>query len=576
MRQITWKIGGAQGEGIDSCGEILSTALTRLGHHIFAYRHFMSLIRGGHTNYKIRVSPEPVYYHGDILDVLIAFDQRTIDENSEEFHDDTLIVYDNNFEATNPTKKRVELLPVPMSEFANDLGNVIMKNMVAVGVSAAVLQLDPQMFYKMIEDRFARKGADVVQLNKSAVEQGYQYFLERHAKHTRPLPETGAYRPKLLISGNESTGFGALAGGCRFMAAYPITPATEIMYWLVNNLPNFGGKVVQAEDEIAACLMAIGANYTGVRAMTSTSGPGFSLMQESLGLAGIAEIPLVVVDVQRGGPATGLPTKTEQSDLNALLYGSHGEMPRVVLAPSTIEECFYYMIKAFNLAEKYQCPVLIATDLFLGMSKQSLERFDYHQITVNRENIITYDEASFPACEFKRYLDTPSGVSPRSFPGYPYTQYTALSNEHDELGREEQEDPPNRLRQMNKRMRKLNSLSTEDWGARYYGPREPDVLLIGYGSTFGQLHEAREWTAGQGVKIAHLQITAINPFPRHTVDSAISKAGKCLVVENNYTGQLKGVIQREVAHSKHLLSHNRYDGNPLTVGEITDKVKEVL
>ena len=223
----------------------------------------------------------------------------------------------------------------------------------------------------------------------------------------------------MLISGNEAAGFGALAGGCRFLAAYPITPATEIMYWLVNHLPDYGGKVVQVEDEIGACLMAIGANYAGIRAMTSTSGPGFSLMQEAIGLAGIAEIPVVIVDVQRGGPATGLPTRTEQSDLNEMLYGSHGEIPRIVIAPATISDCFYHMIDAFNLAEQYQCVVIVATDMFMGMSKQSIPAFEYDLIKVKRTGLITDQELAELERSYKRYALTESESHPAPSPRRP-------------------------------------------------------------------------------------------------------------------------------------------------------------
>ncbi len=574
LNQVTWKVGGAQGEGIDSTGEVLGTVLNRMGYYTFSYRHFMSLIKGGHTNYKIRISPTPIYYHGDTTDVLIAFDQRTIDENKAEFHEGTLVIYDAKFEPEN--LEQVTHCAVPMSKFAEDLGNVIIKNMVAIGVTAAVLKLDPHLFHTMVETRFASKGEKVINLNKDAIQQGYDYYLS-HCKHTHKLPEIPNTKPDIQISGNEAIGFGALAGGCRFFAAYPITPATEIMYWLVNHLPEYGGRAVQAEDEIAACLMAIGSNYAGVRAMTSTSGPGFSLMQEAIGLAGISETPLVIVNVQRGGPATGLPTKTEQSDLNEMLYGSHGEIPRIVMAPSTIEECFYFTIEAFNLAEKYQCVVIVASDLVLGLSKQTIAAFDYAKVKVEREGFITDEELSVLNSEqYKRYALTDSGVSPRSIPGQPKGMHVALSNEHDEIGREEAEDPYNRVSQMDKRFRKLKGFLPETWGTKYCGPDNPELLLIGWGSTFGQISEARAEMEKQGKDVAHLHLQLLTPFPSQIVSKRIQQAQKCIVIENNFTGQLRKVLQRETEHHNKLLSHNRYDGNPLTVGEIIMKGNEVL
>jgi len=574
VQQLTWKVGGAQGEGIDSTGELFGTLLNRLGYYTFAYRHFMSLIKGGHTNYKIRISDQPVFYHGDHTDILIAFDQRTIDENKHELHPNSLVIYDSKF---NPTGiEQVNSCGIPMSKIAEELGNSIIKNMVAIGVTAAILNINPDHFYELVAAHFAKKGDKVISLNQSAIRQGYEYY-QQHQQKNFQLPQPSDHKPLMLISGNEATGFGALAGGCRFLAAYPITPATEIMYWLVNHLPDYGGKVVQAEDEISACLMAIGGNYAGVRSMTSTSGPGFSLMQEAIGLAGITETPLVIVDVQRGGPATGLPTKTEQSDFNELLYGSHGEIPRIVITPHTIEECFYSMIRAFNLAEEYQCVVLVATDLFLGMSKQSIPPFHYQKVKVNRAGFIC--DADLQALEpssYHRYALTDSGISPRSIPGQARGMYAALSNEHDEQAREEAEDAYNRTTQMEKRFRKLHSFCPDEWGAEYIGPEQPDLLLIGAGSSYAQLSEARAILTQEGRKVAHLQLRLLTPFPTNLVTSKVAAAQKCLVVENNYTGQIRSLLQKEIGFHDKYFSHRRYDGNPLTVQEIITKANEVL
>jgi len=573
MQQLTWKVGGAQGEGIDSTGEILGTVLNQLGYHTFAYRHFMSLIKGGHTNYKIRIADQPVHYHGDRTDILIAFDQRTIDENKSELHQDSIVIYDSQFEP-----QGLEQIPsrgIPMREIAEKLGNPIIKNMVAIGVTAAVLDLDPQPFFDSVASRFASKGEKIIESNIGAIQQGYDYYRQ-HEKQRFRLPDQRTNEPLMLISGNEAAGFGALAGGCRFLAAYPITPATEIMYWLVNHLPDYGGKVVQVEDEIGACLMAIGANYAGIRAMTSTSGPGFSLMQEAIGLAGIAEIPVVIVDVQRGGPATGLPTRTEQSDLNEMLYGSHGEIPRIVIAPATISDCFYHMIDAFNLAEQYQCVVIVATDMFMGMSKQSIPAFEYDLIKVKRTGLITDQELAELERSYKRYALTESGISPRSIPAQANGMYVALSNEHDEEAREEVEDPYNRTTQMEKRFRKLSSFKPDQWGARYDGPEQPELLLIGCGSTYAQLSEARLALEQAGKKVAHLHLQILAPFPAASVGPQVEQARKCLVVDNNFTGQLRMLLQREIGFHHKFISHNRYDGMPLTVGEIIVKANEVL
>lgn len=573
---LTWKVGGTQGEGIDSTGEIFATTLNRRGHYIFAYRHFMSLIKGGHTNFKVRVSTHKVGYHGDGLDVLIAFDQTTIDHNWHELNEDAVLIYDASKlkKPVIPTDKPgVHLCPVPVTDMAKNVGSAIMKNMVACGVSAAIVGLSSDIFNTLIEERFAKKGEKVVASNKAAIQAGFDYALEAYGvlkSVPAPASETDA-GGHVYISGNEAVSMGALFAGCRLLAAYPITPATEIMYWALANWPKYGGKVVQAEDEIAACMMAIGANYAGTRAMTSTSGPGFSLMQEAIGLAGISETPLVVVDVMRGGPATGLPTKTEQSDLNELLYGSHGEIPRIVLAPSTVEECFYYTIEAFNLAEQYQCPVIVASDLFLGMSKQSLALgdIDPDQVTIDRGALLSDDAlAELPARTYARYQVTDSGVSPRAIPGQKNGMFTALSNEHGESSPVEIEDPETRVLMMDKRMKKL---TTFDFGERAYaydGPAETDITLAGFGSTVSQMKEVAAVLRAQGVKVGVLTVKVLTPFPDAPVSDILAGAGKIVVVENNATGQFAALLKQRVGFHSKMSSCLKYSGDPFTVQEI--------
>ena len=308
--------------------------------------------------------------------MLVAFDQLSIDENEEELIDGGIIIHDAKFKAT--TKREgLKVCAVPMSQMAKDLGNVIIKNMVAAGASSYMLDIEPSNFYEQIEIQFGKKGHELVQLNKTAFDNGYQYCHENYSDVKIQVPlATNPAKSILLMGGNEAIGLGAVLAGCRILAAYPITPATEILYWVLANLPKYGGKVLQAEDEIAACIMAIGANYAGVRSMTSTSGPGLSLMMEALGMSGISETPLVIIDVMRGGPSTGLPTKTEQSDINEALFGSHGEIPRVVIMPTSIEDCFYQTVNAFNFAEEYQCPVIVCSDLLLGMNKMTFPDLD--------------------------------------------------------------------------------------------------------------------------------------------------------------------------------------------------------
>ncbi|MBL0386440.1 2-oxoacid:acceptor oxidoreductase subunit alpha [Tumebacillus sp. ITR2] len=572
--EFTWKVGGAQGEGIDSTGEILATVLTRMGYYIFAYRHFMSLVKGGHTNYKIRASTtDHVYYHGDDLDMLVAFDQLSIQENEDELIEGGIILHDAKFQAQ--TKREgLRVCSVPLLDMAKELGNPIIKNMVAAGASAYVLDIDPSNFYEQIEQQFGKKGQELVDLNKTAFNKGYDYIKENYPDVRRPAPQ--ATRPSkgyLLMNGNEAIGLGAVLNGCRILAAYPITPATEILYWVLANLPKYGGKVLQAEDEIAACIMAIGANYAGVRSMTSTSGPGLSLMMEALGMAGISETPLVIVDVMRGGPSTGLPTKTEQSDVNGALFGSHGETPRVVIVPTSIPDCFYQIGRAFNLAEEYQLPVIVCSDLLIGMNKMGFQDLDLSTVDIARKNIVTQEQLdALEKGAFKRYsLDTESGVSSRSIPGMKNGRYCALTNEHEETGLEI-EDVPMRKAQMEKRFRKLDVLekNINDWGFEYKGAETPDVLIVGMGSTQAQIEEATRQM--DGLSWGHLQFRCLAPFPKDT-QKYFQAAKKVYVIDNNYTGQLTGLIAREIGFHDKLTPVLKYDGNPFTIRDIVTAVK---
>ncbi|MGZ6507253.1 MAG: 2-oxoacid:acceptor oxidoreductase subunit alpha [Tumebacillaceae bacterium] len=574
--EFTWKVGGAQGEGIDSTGEILATVLTRMGYYIFAYRHFMSLVKGGHTNYKIRASNDkPVYYHGDTLQMLVAFDQMSIDENEDELVNGGIIIHDATFKAT--TKRDgLNICAVPMSQMAKDLGNGIIKNMVAAGASSYMLGIEPSNFYEQIEFQFGKKGAELVQLNKTAFDNGYQYCQEHYSDLKIQVPQaTKPAKSNLLMGGNEAIGLGAVLAGCRILAAYPITPATEILYWVLANLPKYGGKVLQAEDEIAACIMAIGANYAGVRSMTSTSGPGLSLMMEALGMSGISETPLVIIDVMRGGPSTGLPTKTEQSDINEALFGSHGEIPRVVITPTSIEDCFYQTVNAFNLAERYQCPVIVCSDLLLGMNKMTFPDLDLSRVTIDRGAMVTQEQLdAMEKGAFKRFKLTDDGISPRSIPGMKNGRFCALTNEHEETGLEI-EDVPMRKAQMEKRERKLSTLKQDvnDWGVEYNGSDAPDVLFIGMGSTGAQIEEAIREMGGGNSSYGHLQMRCLWPFPADAVRKHIEAAKRVVVVDNNFTGQLQGLIQRELGYHDKLEACRKYDGNPFTVRDLVATVK---
>ncbi|MBW7473218.1 2-oxoacid:acceptor oxidoreductase subunit alpha [Paenibacillus oenotherae] len=575
ISQLSWKIGGQQGEGVESTDRIFSTALNRLGYYLYGYRHFSSRIKGGHTNNKIRISTHPIRAISDDLDILVAFDQESIDLNAHELRAGGVVVADAKFNPVLPEGINARLFPVPITSIAEDLGTSLMKNMVASGASWALLGLPLDVFNKAVEEEFGRKGAAIVEKNVEAVKRGADFVLELAGGPIEEFqldPADG--KQKLFMIGNEGIGLGAVAGGCRLMSAYPITPASEIMEYLIKKLPPLGGTVVQTEDEIAAVTMAIGANYAGVRTMTASAGPGLALMMEAIGLAGMTETPLVIVNTQRGGPSTGLPTKQEQSDLNAMVYGTHGEIPKIVIAPASIEDCFYDTIEAFNLAEQYQVPVIIMTDLQLSLGKQSCEALVLDEIAINRGKLVR----ELPELEthqlFKRYELTEDGVSPRVIPGDKGGLHHVTGVEHDETGRPS-ENSVNRQKMMDKRLTKLNGMYIRD-AVRVDAPHESaDILVIGMGSTGGTIDEARTRLEKDGLKTNHITIRQIHPFPTDLVKSYMDNAKKVVILENNATAQLAAQVKLHVGQAEKISSVLKYDGNPFLPSDVYKACKEL-
>jgi 2-oxoglutarate ferredoxin oxidoreductase subunit alpha len=575
ISQLSWKIGGQQGEGVESTDRIFSTALNRLGYYLYGYRHFSSRIKGGHTNNKIRISTKPIRSISDDLDILVAFDQETIDLNVHELRPNGVVVADAKFGPTMPEGVQGRLFPVPITAIAEELGTSLFKNMVASGASWALLGLPLEVFNKAVEEEFGRKGPAVVEKNVEAVRRGAEYVLQLAGG---PLPEfqlePADGKQKLFMIGNDAIGLGAVAAGCRFMPAYPITPASEIMEYLIKVLPKFGGTVIQTEDEIAACTMAIGANYGGVRALTASAGPGLSLMMEAIGLAGMTETPVVIVDTQRGGPSTGLPTKIEQSDVLAMIHGTHGEIPKIVLAPSSIEDCFYDTIEAFNLAEKYQCPVIILTDLQLSLGKQSSELLDYNRIVIDRGNLVT----ELPPLEenqmFKRYAFTADGISLRVLPGTKNGLHHVTGVEHAEDGRPS-EAPANRKKMMEKRLEKLKHVKIRNPILADAKHANPDLLIINMSSTGGTIDEARGRLEQDGIKTNRVTVRQLHPFPTEELKPHIENAKQVVVVEYNATGQLAQLIKLNVGHTDKIRSVLKYDGTPFLPSEIYKECKEL-
>ena len=577
LHQLSWKVGGQQGEGIESTGEIFSMAMNRLGYFLYGYRHFSSRIKGGHTNNKITVRATEVRAITDDLDILVAFDQETIDVNYQELTANGIILADAKFNPQQPEDCKAPMFAVPFTEIATELGTSLMKNMVAIGATASLLNLEDSVFQSVVDEIFGRKGEVVVQKNMEAIAKGHEVMNELLGERVgdwKIVPADGKHR--MFMIGNDAVALGALAAGVRFMAAYPITPASEIMEYLIDKLPEVGGAVIQTEDEIAAATMAIGANYGGVRSFTASAGPGLSLMMEAIGLSGMTEQPLVIVDTQRGGPSTGLPTKQEQSDLMAMLYGTHGEIPKVVIAPSTAEEAFYDTIQAFNIAEELQLPVIILTDLQLALGKQTVEPFDYSKVEIRRGKLVDSVEApEVDKAYFKRYETTTDGVSPRVIPGIEHGIHHVTGVEHDETGKPS-EAPSNRVAQMEKRFRKLDAINFKEPIYARTEHEDADVLVVGFNSTRGAIDEALERLNNQGMKVNHAQVRLIHPFPVDEMQALMAKAKKVVVVENNFTGQLANIMKMNVGGHNKITTINKYDGTPFLPGEIETKVKELL
>ncbi|MDW4038161.1 2-oxoacid:acceptor oxidoreductase subunit alpha [Staphylococcus saprophyticus] len=575
--QVSWKVGGQQGEGIESTGEIFATAMNRKGYYLYGYRHFSSRIMGGHTNNKIRVSTTPVHAISDDLDILIAFDQETIELNHHEMREDSVIIADSKAKPEKPDNCRAQLIDLPFTATAKELGTALMKNMVAIGATCAVMDLDISDFETLITNMFTKKGDKVVELNIEALNEGYRLMNEQlnNVDADFILDKTDG-KPHLYMIGNDAIGLGALSAGSRFMAAYPITPASEIMEYMIENLPKVGGTVVQTEDEIAAANMAIGSNYAGVRAFTASAGPGLSLMMEAIGLSGMTETPFVVINTQRGGPSTGLPTKQEQSDLMQMIYGTHGDIPKIVVAPTDAEDAFYLTMEAFNLAEQYQCPVIVLSDLQLSLGKQTVEQLDYNKIEINRGDMIQSDieREENDKTYFKRYALTESGVSPRPIPGVKGGIHHVTGVEHNEEGKTS-EAADNRQQQMDKRMRKTENLLIQNPVEADVQHETADILYLGFISTKGAIQEGKSRLESQNIKVNHIQIRQLHPFPSETIQKEVDKASKVVVVEHNYQGQLANILKMNVNLGDKLVNQTKYDGTPFLPHEIETNGLEI-
>ncbi len=575
---FNWAIGGEAGDGIDSTGKIFAQALSRAGRHVFTSKDFASRIRGGYTAYKVRTSVDQVQSVVDRLDVLIALTQRTIDENEDELHEGSVIIYDGE----RTTMQDVEIpegvigLDVPLKRLAEEAGGAIMRNVVALGAACEVGEFPIENLDSALEKRFKSKGTQLVENNKEAARKGRDYVADEY-DHDFDYELETTDEDYVLLNGDEAIGMGAIAAGCRFYAGYPITPATDVMEYLTGRIEKWGGHVVQAEDELSAINIALGAARAGARSMTATSGPGIDLMTETFGLVATSETPLVICDVMRSGPSTGMPTKQEQGDLNMTLYGGHGEVPRFVLAPTTISECFWKTVEAFNLAEKYQVPVFLLSDLAMAVTEQTFspDAFDMDAVEIERGNVVdddTIGEWQNEKDQFKPHALTEDGVSPRAFPGTAGGAHMSTGLEHDELGRRT-EDTDMRIEQVHKRNRKVETAQeAENWDPREFGDADSDTLVISWGSNEGTMQEAMAFLEEDGIDVRFLSVPYI--YPRPDLSEEINDADDVIVVECNETGQFANVLEHDAL--RRVKRVNKYNGVRFKADELAEEIKETL
>ena len=548
-------IGGAAGQGIETTTAILQKLLKASGYYVFSTRDFMSRVRGGHNFALLRFGTRPIFSHSYKLDGIIAFNKETIDLHIDELNQNGFILSDSQFKNDDP-----RMIAFEMNVLARELGNAKVAGSIAIGVFLKLFTLDLKDLNKVLEEYIDEKYFDV---NIAAVFSGYELVENRFTKDESEDQVT------ILLTGSQALSFGAIAAGMKFYSAYPMSPSTTIMEYLASKSEVAGIVVEQAEDEIAAINMAIGASYAGATAMTGTSGGGFSLMVEALGLSGMAEIPLVVVDVQRPGPVTGLPTRTEQSDLKFVISASQGEFPRMVIALRNHTDAFYQTARAFLLAEKYQIPVILLSDQYLGDTYATVKPFDLTKV----HRIKPLETEDVKEGEYLRYRYNQDGISPRLIPGKTRNFVTADSDEHDEYGRII-EDADTRIRMMDKRMSKLESLKKELLEPEFVGVKDFDTLLIGWGSTYGPIVEALPWlNEGEGKKYAALLFGDMYPLPQKLLIEKASKTHEIINIEQNATGQLADLIREQtgIVCTSSIL---KYDGRQISAEEIIERIRK--
>ena len=584
---IQIKIGGAAGFGIKAAGRTLARCFTQGGLHTFDLTEYPSLIRGGHNVYQVRVSPNPVYSHVTPVDVLVALNTETVLKHEDELVDGAAIIYDPKTTSVASLKdpKRLCVVEVPLDDIVVAAGGQrIMRNVAARGAVLGLTGFPLHYLTSALQAQFAHKAPEIAKINIEVAAKGHAFGVKAGCPFPVKLHPVKDAAPQILVDGNESVGLGALAAGIGMYSAYPMTPASSLLHYMAAHDRDYGVVVKHTEDEIAAMNMTIGAAFGGARAMCATAGGGFSLMVEGLGLAGVSESAIVVGVFTRPGPATGLPTWTEQSDLRFVLHAAQGEFPRVVLAPGDRTQAFELTWKAFNLADQLQTPVILLGDTFLSDNRESVPPFDTSAVTVDRGKLVAEGDVTVhPGATddtglYLRYKVTADGVSIRALPGVTGACQVVNSYEHDEYGYGAAgEEIANRVAQNEKRMRKMDLACGLVPPPLITGP-EPhgaDLSIVYFGSTRGPLRSALEWLEAEGITVATMQVVTLWPFPVKEVEEFLDASKRTMIIEGNMTGQLEGLIRQKCLRAFDWRI-NRYDGRPFSPEQIYTTVKEVV
>jgi 2-oxoglutarate ferredoxin oxidoreductase subunit alpha len=579
-------IGGEAGQGIATPGNILARIFARRGLNLNAYNAYQSIIRGGHTFLTIRAGDGPVRSMGDKLDVLIPLNQDTMNRHLGRMERGSCVIYDADKVQSGETAAGVQLCPMPMKQLTG--GDKLAANTVAVAATLQMLGIEFDPLEASLQKQFQKKGDAVIAQNVGYARAGYQYAAAQFTPFPFKAPKPG--KPLGILTGNEAAAMAGAAAGVKFYAAYPMSPSTGVLMWMARHARQLGLMVRQVEDEIGVMNMVIGAAHAGCRAMCATSGGGFALMSEAIGMAGMLEVPVVCIDVQRAGPATGVPTKTEQGDLWQLLGAGQGDYPRLIVAPAHQLDLFQTIPELFNLCDRYQCPGLVLSDLLISEGTASVDPAD-----LNLHPAIERGEIIFPGSKgngngnganpfggandntYLRYKNTPSGISPRAVPGVPGHVHVVATDEHDEDGTlisDEFTNPHKRKMMVEKRARKFQDLLTRVAPPVLVGPADAQVTLVGWGSTAGVIQEAVEKLAAEeGIVANQLAIKWIVPFHAEEVGRILNASKRVIIVENNHSGQFARYLRSETGLEAH--GHIRkYDGEPFMPHHIVEAVKD--